>query len=41
MVWAIDSKYNVYVRQAVFDDFLFGTEWIIVPGIKAVNLTVS
>lgn len=41
MVWAIDSKYNVYVRQAVFDDFPFGTEWIIVPGIKAVNLTIS
>lgn len=41
MVWAMDSKYNVYVRQAVFDDFPFGTEWIIVPGIRAVNLTIS
>ncbi|CAB3373759.1 Hypothetical predicted protein [Cloeon dipterum] len=41
MVWALDNKNNVYVREAVFPDFPLGTGWVIVPGVEAVNLTIS
>lgn len=41
MVWALDNKNNVYVRQAVFPDFPLGTSWVHVPGVQAVNLSLS
>ncbi|XP_065200241.1 uncharacterized protein LOC135831573 [Planococcus citri] len=41
MVWALDQKHNVYVRQGIFFDYLFGTAWIQVSGIKAINLVIS
>ncbi|XP_059491142.1 tectonin beta-propeller repeat-containing protein 2-like [Neocloeon triangulifer] len=41
MVWALDNKNNVYVREAVFPDFPLGSRWVVVPGVEAVNLTLS
>ena len=40
MVWAVDSGGSVYARDAVSKDMLIGTGWILVPGIKAVQLAV-
>ncbi|XP_039278777.1 tectonin beta-propeller repeat-containing protein 2 [Nilaparvata lugens] len=41
MVWALDSKHNVYVREAIFPDFQLGLGWVPVRGIHAVHLCVS
>ncbi|RZF33180.1 hypothetical protein LSTR_LSTR004866 [Laodelphax striatellus] len=41
MVWALDSKHNVYVREAIFPDFQLGLGWVLVRGIHAVHLCVS
>ena len=40
MVWALDNKKNVYVREGVFNDFQVGTGWVLVSGIEAVELAV-
>ncbi|XP_063216137.1 tectonin beta-propeller repeat-containing protein 2 isoform X2 [Bacillus rossius redtenbacheri] len=41
MVWAIDNKRNVYVREAIFHDFQLGIGWVLVLGIEAVDLSIS
>ncbi|XP_014247991.1 tectonin beta-propeller repeat-containing protein 2 [Cimex lectularius] len=41
MVWALDNAGNVYVREAIFPDFLVGTDWVHVPGIVASQLSIS
>ncbi|KAL1124452.1 hypothetical protein AAG570_001078, partial [Ranatra chinensis] len=41
MVWALDNAGNVYVREAIFPDFLVGTGWVHVDGIKASHLSIS
>ncbi|KAJ9589047.1 hypothetical protein L9F63_017661, partial [Diploptera punctata] len=41
MVWAIDNKKNVYVREGVFNDYQIGTGWVSVTGIEAVELSIS
>ncbi|XP_069698641.1 tectonin beta-propeller repeat-containing protein 2 isoform X2 [Periplaneta americana] len=41
MVWALDSKKNVYVREGIFNDYLLGTGWVLVSGIEAVDLSIS
>lgn len=40
MVWAVDAQKNVYVRDAIFPDFQIGLSWVLVPGIKAIHLSV-
>uniref|UniRef100_T1HZK9 Tectonin beta-propeller repeat-containing protein n=2 Tax=Rhodnius prolixus TaxID=13249 RepID=T1HZK9_RHOPR len=41
MVWALDSAGNVYAREAIFPDYLLGTGWVPVPGISALQLSIS
>ncbi|ODM97592.1 Tectonin beta-propeller repeat-containing protein 2 [Orchesella cincta] len=41
MVWALDNKKRVYVRQAVFPECRIGTGWLLVKGIDAVMLSIS
>ncbi|XP_076314222.1 tectonin beta-propeller repeat-containing protein 2 isoform X2 [Tachypleus tridentatus] len=41
MVWAIDNKNNVFVREGVFSDLPVGTGWVNVPGIQAKQLAIS
>ena len=41
MVWAIDNKFNVYTRVAIFPDVPIGTEWVLVSGIEAESLAIS
>lgn len=41
MVWALDTKRNVYVREGIFPNFQIGTGWVYVAGVEAVHLTVS
>nr|CAD7434145.1 unnamed protein product [Timema monikensis] len=41
MVWAIDNKRNVYVREAIFHDFMLGVGWMLVSGIEATELSLS
>ncbi|XP_022257676.1 tectonin beta-propeller repeat-containing protein 2-like isoform X1 [Limulus polyphemus] len=41
MVWAIDNKNNVFVREGVFSDLPVGTDWVNVPGIQAKQLALS
>ncbi|XP_075212904.1 tectonin beta-propeller repeat-containing protein 2 isoform X2 [Lycorma delicatula] len=41
MVWALDNKNNVYVREAIFPDFQIGVGWVLVNGIKATHLSIS
>jgi hypothetical protein len=40
MVWALDNKKNIYVREGVFNDFQVGTGWVLVSGIEAVELSI-
>jgi hypothetical protein len=40
MVWALDTKKNVYVREGIFNDFQVGTGWVLVSGIEAVELSI-
>ncbi|CAL8111418.1 unnamed protein product [Orchesella dallaii] len=41
MIWALDNKKRVYVRQAVFPECRIGTGWLLVKGIDAVMLAIS
>lgn len=41
MVWAIDGKGNLYVREGIFSHFQIGTSWVYVGGIEAVHITIS
>jgi len=40
MVWALDNKKNIYVRQGIYNDFQVGTGWVLVSGIEAVELSI-
>jgi len=40
MVWALDNKKNIYVREGIFNDFQVGTGWVLVSGIEAVELSI-
>ncbi|GAB6021574.1 Tectonin beta-propeller repeat containing 2, variant 3 [Chamberlinius hualienensis] len=40
-VWAIDNKYNVYVREGIFPEILIGVGWVLVSGIQAISLAIS
>jgi hypothetical protein len=41
MVWARDSNYGVYVREAVYPELPVGTGWVPVTGISVVSLAIS
>ncbi|XP_030070049.1 tectonin beta-propeller repeat-containing protein 2 isoform X2 [Microcaecilia unicolor] len=41
MLWAIDSRWNVYVRVAVTEEMPVGTDWEHVPGLQACQLALS
>lgn len=41
MVWAIDDKHNIYVREGIFPDLPIGTGWVYVKGIKARQLCLA
>jgi hypothetical protein len=40
MVWALDNKKNIYVREGIGNDSQLGTGWVLVAGIKAVDLSI-
>lgn len=40
MVWALDNKRNIYVREGIFNDFQLGIGWVLVSGIEAVDLSI-
>jgi len=41
MVWALDNRKQVYVREGIFSNYQIGTGWVCVGGIEAVELSVS
>ncbi|KAL1457969.1 hypothetical protein WDU94_008147 [Cyamophila willieti] len=41
MVWALDNKSNVYVREGIYHDYQLGVNWLFVPGLQATHLTIS
>ncbi|KAK6623332.1 hypothetical protein RUM43_009184 [Polyplax serrata] len=41
MVWAIDTKGNLYVREGIFSNYQIGTSWVHVGGIEAVHVSIS
>uniref|UniRef100_F7GJ62 Tectonin beta-propeller repeat containing 2 n=1 Tax=Monodelphis domestica TaxID=13616 RepID=F7GJ62_MONDO len=41
MLWAIDNKWNVYVRLGITEEMPVGTDWEHVPGLQASHLAVS
>ncbi|KAG8449261.1 hypothetical protein GDO86_016073 [Hymenochirus boettgeri] len=41
MLWALDNRWNVYVRVGIIEEMPVGTEWEHVPGLQACQLTVS
>ncbi|KAL5007962.1 hypothetical protein ScPMuIL_013543 [Solemya velum] len=41
MVWAIDNRRHVFVRDGVTDTMPIGTKWMHVPGTPASKLTIS
>ncbi|XP_051834288.1 tectonin beta-propeller repeat-containing protein 2 isoform X1 [Antechinus flavipes] len=41
MLWAIDNKWNVYVRTGITEEMPVGTDWEHVPGLQASYLAVS
>lgn len=40
MVWALDNKKNIYVREGISNDSQLGTGWVLVSGIEAVDLSI-
>jgi hypothetical protein len=40
MVWALNHKKNIYVREGIFNDFQVGTGWVLVSGIEAVDISI-
>ena len=40
-VWAVDNRRLTYVRLEVSEEMPIGQEWVHVPGIQALDLTVS
>ncbi|CAD5119039.1 DgyrCDS7688 [Dimorphilus gyrociliatus] len=41
MIWAIDSMNCVYTRKGITESLPIGTDWMYIPGIKAVKLAIS
>ncbi|XP_067136438.1 tectonin beta-propeller repeat-containing protein 2 isoform X2 [Centruroides vittatus] len=41
MIWAIDKKHNIYVREGIFPDLPIGTGWVYVKGIQAKQLCIT
>ncbi|KAI5704440.1 hypothetical protein M8J75_005321 [Diaphorina citri] len=41
MVWALDNKGNVYVREGIYHDYQLGVNWLYVPGLQATHITIS
>ncbi|XP_023216674.1 tectonin beta-propeller repeat-containing protein 2-like [Centruroides sculpturatus] len=41
MIWAIDKKHNIYVREGIFLDLPIGTGWVYVKGIQAKQLCIT
>ncbi|XP_064484105.1 tectonin beta-propeller repeat-containing protein 2-like isoform X2 [Ornithodoros turicata] len=41
MVWAVDSKKRVFVREGIFPELQIGTGWLEVGGVQAKGLCVS
>uniref|UniRef100_A0A6B0VG60 Putative proline-rich receptor-like protein kinase perk7 n=1 Tax=Ixodes ricinus TaxID=34613 RepID=A0A6B0VG60_IXORI len=41
MVWAIDNKKRVYVREGIYPELHIGTSWVEVPGVQARQLCIS
>lgn len=41
MVWALDNKKHVYVREGIFPELHIGTSWVEVPGVQASTLCLS
>lgn len=41
MVWAVDNRRLTYVREGVSEEMPIGREWVHVPGIQALDITVS
>ncbi|KAK7104074.1 hypothetical protein V1264_018848 [Littorina saxatilis] len=41
MVWAVDNRRLTYVRIGVSDELPIGKEWVHVPGIQALDITIS
>jgi hypothetical protein len=40
MVWALNNKKNIYVRDGINNESQLGTGWILVSGIEAVDLSI-
>ncbi|KAM4853619.1 tectonin beta-propeller repeat-containing protein 2 [Thomomys bottae] len=41
MLWALDSRWNVYVRAGITEEMPVGTDWEHVPGLQACQLALS
>lgn len=41
MVWAVDSCFRVYVREAIFPELPIGLSWVHVGGLFALHLSIS
>lgn len=41
MVWALDSKGNLFVREGIFSHYQIGTSWVYVGGIEAIHVSIS
>lgn len=41
MVWAVDNRKRVYVREGIYPELHIGTAWVEVPGVQARQLCVS
>lgn len=41
MVWAVDNRRRVYVREGIYPELHIGTAWVEVPGVQARQLCVS
>ncbi|KAL1416627.1 hypothetical protein MTO96_027838 [Rhipicephalus appendiculatus] len=41
MVWALDNRKHVYVREGIYPELHIGTSWVEVPGVQARQLCVS
>ncbi|CAN7999846.1 unnamed protein product [Ixodes hexagonus] len=41
MVWAIDNRKRVYVREGIYPELHIGTSWVEVPGVQARELCLS
>jgi hypothetical protein len=40
MVWVLDHRNNIYVREGIYNDLKIGTGWVLVSGIEAVEISI-